>query len=217
VTYQVILLKDNIPIVNTAQVSISDAASKKVFNLNIIPNEEQFIQIESDFPSGYWKIEANYGDKSVKRFFSVGAREEVEFSIENDNLIIRNAGNTRYTKEVQILIGDQVVKQMQSIDVGSFKQIKLVAPNGEYDVEVTDGTTTMSKKNVYLAGTGNVVGVIDKELLESTPALGSVRESPDSGVSQKNATLPIIFIIGVLAISILLTIERVMKRRVSKN
>lgn len=215
VTYQILLLKDGTPISEQIQVSISDTSDKKILKSNITSNKEQYLLVEEDFPSGYWKVEAFYENKSVKRFFSIGAREEAEFSIENDRLIIRNTGNTLYTKTVQILIGDKVVTQKQNIDVGDYKEIKLVAPEGDYNIQVSDGTESISRSNIRLVGTGNVIGALDEQLLENQPLLGAVREGDQGIFSARNISLPVIFITAVFGIFILLMIEKFIKRKSS--
>jgi hypothetical protein len=214
-TYQVILLKDNLALIDPVKISISDVSNKKAFNITVEPNKEQNLLIEQDFPSGYWQIEAFYEGKSVKRFFSVGSREEAEFSIENDMLVIRNTGNTPYTKTVQILIGDKVVTQKQNIEVGGYKQIKLVAPDGDYDIQVSDGTESIVRQNIRLVGTGNVIGALDEELVKNQPLLGAVREGDQGIFSARSISLPVIFVTAIFGIFILLMIERFVKRKPS--
>jgi hypothetical protein len=215
VTYQVLLLKDNTVIVDQVNVIISDVSNKTMFNSDVTSNKEQYLPIDESFASGYWKIEAFYENKSVKRFFSIGAREEAEFSIESDRLIIKNTGNTVYTKTVQILIGDKIVTQKQNIEVGDYKEIKLVAPDGDYDIQVSDGAESISRSNIRLVGTGNVIGALDEQLIENQPLLGAVREGDQGIFSKRNISLPVIFITAVFGIFILLMVERFIKRKSS--
>ena len=149
VTYQIILLKDSTAFQDIVQVSISDIGGKKTFNQTINSNQDNSFLIEKDFPSGYWKIEAAYQDKNVKRFFSVSEREEAEFKLEGEKLVIRNTGNVPYTKTVEILIGDKPNTQKQYIDIGKYKEIRLVAPEGKYNIQVAvDGRTEISVQDV---------------------------------------------------------------------
>src|SRR3989344_8841945 len=122
VSYEVILLKDSLVYNDKVKVFISDINEKKILDFDVSTNEDNEMYIDSDFPSGYWKIETSYNDKTVKRFFTIGEREEADFSIEGDTLIIRNSGNVPYTKNVQILIGEKVITQKQYIEIGDFKQ-----------------------------------------------------------------------------------------------
>lgn len=213
-TFNVLLLKDNVPISEQVSVSISDYSDQKQFSLTVISNKEQNFRIEKDFVSGYWKISATYQNKTVKRFFSIGEREEVDFSIEGDKLIIRNYGNVPYSKTIQILIGDKIINQKQNIEVGEFKEIRLVAPDGRYNIQVTDGIKTISRTDVQLTGTARVIGALDEELIKNQPSLGGVRESnEDTFLTSKSFSPALILLIAIFAIFILLLIERNMRRK----
>ena len=141
VSFKVILLQNNNPISNPITVKFSDVTDKKVITKEVTPNINQEFIIEKAYLSGYWKIEASYNNQTVKRFFTIGEREEAEFIIEGEKLIITNTGNVPYTKTLQILIGEKVISQKQFIDIGESKEIRLVAPEGDYNVQVSDGKT----------------------------------------------------------------------------
>ena len=103
-SYVVILLEDGVKIAQDVEVTLKDALNKKEIKKSIPSNSEDFIVIESNFPGGLWTIKATYLDAEVERTFLIGENAEVEFLIEEDELIIRNKGNVRYTKTVQIKI-----------------------------------------------------------------------------------------------------------------
>jgi hypothetical protein len=215
VTYKVILLQDGTPFSDNVKVFVSDVANKKVLDFDVKSNEENSFMIDKDFPSGYWKIEASYEDKNVKRFFTIGQREEAEFSIEGDKLIIKNSGNVPYTRTVQILIGEKVISQKQYIEIGDFKEIKLVAPEGIYDIQITDGVITpLVKRNVQLSGTGNVIGALDQNIIDNQPTLGGARDASAEGFfTSKNFSVAFLFIGAVFGLFILLLVERVMQKK----
>jgi hypothetical protein len=215
VTYKVILLKDGVPFEDTLKVFASDVSNKKTLDFDVTSNKENSFNIENDFASGYWEIETSYNDKNVKRFFTIGEREEAEFSIDGDTLIIKNTGNVPYTKNVQILIGDVARSQKQYIEIGDYKEIKLVAPDGDYYIRVTDGVTSVEKSDIHLtsSGTGNVIGALDENILGSQSALGGVREDPNSYSSSNNYIVAFLFIFAVFGLFILLMIERVLQKK----
>ena len=219
VTYTTLLLQDSSPFQDQVQVSFTDASGLKSSQFIVPSNQPNQFFIDKDFPSGYWKIEATYKNKVVRRFFSVGEREEAEFSIEGDTLIIKNTGNVPYTKNIQILIGEKIVTQKQNIDLGSHKTIRLLAPEGIYNVQVTDGIKTIAKNNIYLAGTGRVIGALDEDLVKNQPVLGGARDpSQDSSFFlSKNFSIAFIFIGAVFGLFILLGIERLMRHRRAKE
>lgn len=216
VSYEVLLLDNSLPVNEEVKVFISDISEKKTLDFLVKANEKQNFNLEKDFASGYWKIEASYKDKTVKRFFTIGEREEADFSIDGEQLIIRNTGNVPYTKNIQILIGEKVISQKQYIEIGDYKTIKLVAPEGNYNIQVTDGVKSISKSDIYLAGTGTgqVIGALDEKLVDSPPALGGVRDASDeSFFTTKNFSVAFIFIGAVFGLFLLMLVEKVMRKK----
>lgn len=212
-SYKVILLKNNIAFSDNVKVFFSDIQNKKTLDFDVKTNEDNFILIDKDFSSGYWKIETAYSDKTVKRFFTIGEREEADFSIEGDTLIIKNSGNVPYTRTVQILIGEKVISQKQYIEIGDYKEIKLVAPDGNYNVQVSDGVNSIVKQDVYITGTGRVIGALDQELVDNQPILGGARDSnSESFFSTKNFSVAFIFIGAVFGLFVLLAVEKLMHK-----
>ena len=214
VTYTVLLLADGKPFSDNVQLTFSDAEGKMPFNRTVLSNVEQTFFVENSFISGFWSIDATYKDKKVKRIFSVGERQEVEFSITGDKLVIKNNGNVPYTKTVQIMIGDKLVTQKQDIRVGDFKEIKLIAPDGTYSIQVTDGVQTISKSNVVLTGTGNVIGALDEQLVSNSPALGGARDdSQGSFFFNRHFSVAFIFIGAIGGLALLVFMERFTRKK----
>jgi hypothetical protein len=215
VTYNVLLLKDSIQIRDSVQVSISDINNQKVFNYVVFSGEDNLFNVQKDFPSGNWQIKASYQGKEVTRLFSVIERQEAKFSLDGDNLIISNTGNAPYTETVKILIGDKEISQKQNIDLGGYRQIKLVAPNGKYNVQVSvNGITQISKQDVELTGTGDVIGALNQQLIDNQPTLGSARDvKGESILSSKNFSIAVVFIGAVFGLFVLILVERVMRKK----
>ncbi len=216
VKYEVVLLEDSVPITGEVALSFSDASNKTFVQKTITSNKEQLFFIEEEYSSGYWKVEATYKGKTVKRFFSIGEREEVEFLIRGDKLVIKNNGNVPYTRTVQILIGEKIITQNENIPVGASKEIRLIAPNGNYNIQVTDGKQTITRTGVALTGTGNVIGALDDELANSQqPILGGIREGTESEafVIARHVSPAFIFVGAVGMLAVLLFFERMARRK----
>ena len=179
-----------------ASVVVKDLDDKEVLKKLVKTNEELTLDIETNATPGYWKIEASCQGINSKRLFSVEENEEASFSLANDTLIITNIGNVLYRKTIQIAIGGEVEIKELFLEVGEDKRFRLLAPDGNYQISVTDGYTTFSQGDVSL--TGNVVGIQD------------IRKS--LGVWRK---YPIIwlFLIVVLGLSILMLVQRTLKKR----
>ena len=210
INFKIILLEDgNLP-EKPVNLKIADALNRREITNELSSNVDQIINIENNFPSGIWTITATFKDHTIDRTFTISENTEIEFIIEDDNLIIRNKGNTRYTKTIQITIGDNVNSYAQNIGVGKEKILKLISPEGFYDIKVTDGETTISRQNIQLYGTGNVIGAIDSELVCYTgfANLADPENVQNSSASAKKFPSTIIFIIAVVFLAILVFIER---------
>jgi hypothetical protein len=209
-TFKVILLENGNSVSKEVTYEITDALGKTKITGKTNSNEDTSIKIEKEFSSGIWTITANYQDSQVKRAFTISENQEVEFLIENDELIIRNTGNIRYTKTIQITIGTETNSYAQNIRAGNEKILKLISADGTYDIQITDGETSIKRENVQLFGVGNVVGAVDKELVGYTGFAGTTDPSSleDRPLSLKKLPLALIFIAAVGILIALVIIER---------
>jgi hypothetical protein len=210
IDFKVLLLEEGAAIEETINVKITDALNKKEISKDLSSNVDQRIPIEDDFPSGIWTMTATYGESSIDRAFTIKENTEVEFILEGDTLIIRNKGNTRYTKTVQITIGDNVNSYAQNIGVGKEKRLKLISPEGTYNIKVSDGETSIERRDIELYGTGNVIGAVDEDLVGYTgfANVGDPENIENSSASRKKIPTTFIFIAAVFGLAILVTIER---------
>jgi len=216
-TFKIILLEDGIQAKKQVNYKINGLNKKEIAGTTN-SDEETTIKIENDFQGGIWEIEANYLDTQVKRTFLVGENSEIEFLIKNDELIIKNIGNTHYSKTIQVKIGNEVNTYKQNIKVGGQKILKLISINGKYDIKVTDGKTTIEKKDVQLFGTGNIVGAVDKNLIGYTGFAG-VNEPEKLGerkISLDKLPLSLIFITAVIILAVMTFIERKLSKKNTK-
>ncbi len=216
ISFKVILLEEEKLIDKEIPILMQDALKNKEIIKTIYSNQKTKIKIESDFPSGVWSIIATYSDAIVERNFLIGENFEVEFSIEGDELKIKNIGNVRYTKTLQIKIGDKTNTYVQNIGIGKEKVLKLISPKGVYNIEITDGKTTLKRENIQLYGTGNVVGAIDKNLIGYTglAGVGKLDSSENERfLSLSKLPLALIFIGAVGILVILVIIERQLAKK----
>jgi len=216
---KVILLENEEYISQDVELTLSDALEKKVITKNIKSNTDTTIQIGNDFPSGLWNVKATYQETGVERTFSIGESSSVEFLIEEDELIIRNTGNVRYTKIVQIKIGSETNSYTQNIRVGNEKRLKLISPKGQYNIEVTDGTTSIKRENVQLFGTGNVIGAVDEDLIGYTgfAGAGDPSKMDDQFFSTSKLPVALVFIAAVFGLAVLMAIQKRVTKKKSKK
>ena len=143
----------------TFRVSLSDLHNKPIYDdvLVIIEDAEKKVKVEQDVQSnkpasinlgnrasyGQGTITAKYGNSETKGFFVIKIKELAKFELEGDTLTITNIGNTKYTKTVQIIIGETTGIKEPKLDVGKKVSYKLVAPDGIYSIKVTEGKTSL--------------------------------------------------------------------------
>lgn len=212
-TFTLRLLKNDLPVSAEVEVVFADALEKKEVRKKVQTNEETSILIGDDFPSLEWYARAAYEDVVVERTFFVKGNTEVEFLIEDGDLIIRNNGNVRYTRTIQITIGDEVQSLTQNIRVGGEKKYSLTAPEGKYNIKVTDGETTLTRSNVDITqtiGTGNVIGAVDEALVgyAGLGGAGDPENLDERFFSTERWPVAIVFVVAVFVLGILLFVAR---------
>ncbi len=189
-------------------------AEKRVKLEKIVPSNKLVdIDLGENAPNGYWKITAKYQDIEATGLFYVETNELARFDLENDMLTVTNVGNTKYSKNIQIIIGDTIGVKKVELDVGEKIKFRLIAPDGTYNVKITDGKTSISKSGVVL--TGEVVGILDERLSERNPLTGGINPGGgDSGpFNLRRSSFIYVFFVVVLGGIILLTIEKRVRKK----
>lgn len=151
---------------------------------------------EKNLTSGYYKIKAYSSGISGERQFYVEENKEVEFRIINGTLAIRNIGNMFYDKAISVSIGDIVEIINDGFALGEEKRYEMIAPQGTYDVKITDGKSLLESQNLALA-TGRAV---------------LVRET-DKSFFQRSKVVAWVFLIFVLGMFIFVTSKRTIKKK----
>jgi len=213
ITLRISLLDSNNNPINTqVQIIIEDSEKMKRIEKTISSNELVNINLGEGVTYGYWTITAEYQGTEAKGLFLVEMNELAKFEINNDILTVTNIGNSIYSKTIQIIIGDTVGARTPRLDIGEKVQYRLIAPEGDYEVKVTDGITTLTKSQVQLTGTGQIIGTLDEASKSRNPITGGISpdEENDIGLLSyiKNSSLVYIFILVVFGVAILLAIQR---------
>jgi len=208
---------DNSIIDDNILVILTDSA-KTVKIEKILPtNKIVEVDLGEHAPSGAWTALAAYTDKTTGQqlnkttFFFVDLNELARFELNGDSLTITNIGNTRYTKTISIILGESIgTKNIEGLEVGDSIKLKLIAPDGEYNVKITDGKTTISRDKVAL--TGDVIGVLDERLSNPAPGItGGIGQS-----SILKSSFIYIFLIAVFVAAILLAVENKYRKKLGK-
>ncbi|MEM2955056.1 MAG: hypothetical protein QW625_03865, partial [Candidatus Nanoarchaeia archaeon] len=121
-------------------IKIKNSNSQIVGEKIVKSGEEDEVWLEETATPGNWEITANAVGLSATKTFYVAKVEKAEFVIENSSLIVINKGNVIYTKPIEVEInGQKEIVEASGIEVGKTKKFKLSAPDGTYNVKVTDG------------------------------------------------------------------------------
>lgn len=188
-----------------------NADKTKRLEVSVPSNTIANVKLGSNVPAGYWSVTGSYETLESKALFIIESKEQVSFDVSDNVLTISNTGNIPYVKDVQVRIGDTVGVKSVGLGVGEKTSFTLIAPDGEYSIEiVVDGKTIFSKSNVAL--TGNAIGVLEEKVSSSTTPISGTRFSNDQNDSLLNFTkknlFTYIFVLVIIGAGILLAIER---------
>ncbi len=139
-------------------------------SLTEIDKEENFFP-ETNLSPGYYKIKAYSAGLFGERQFYVEENEQAEFKIINGTLVVKNIGNVNYQKSVQVKIGDIVELINDEIGLGEEKKYEIVAPDGDYNVIVTDGTDSFTSEGVGLTGRAIAIREVERGFFERSKFL----------------------------------------------
>ena len=135
-----------------ASFRIEDSEENLVLEKLTQINKDEAFYLEKNLTFGYYKIKAHSSGLDGERQFYVEENKEAEFRITNSSLIVKNIGNVEYDKSVEIKIGGET--RVIDFELGEAEQREyaISAPDGNYDLVVTDGTTEVVQKGVALSG-----------------------------------------------------------------
>ena len=136
---------------------IEDSNSKVLYE-GFVNSEENFsFKAETTSPPGYLKIKTQKDNLSSEKSVEVLELKKIEARIENETLIIENAGNVPYKGIVEIKIGDESFFKEIELEVGEKKKYELSAPDGKYNINVKSDSLNFSRAGVPI--TGGAIGV----------------------------------------------------------
>ena len=207
--------EQNNPVDGNIELTLVDAEKRKKIEKTIPSKKIVEIDLGEGAIHGFWTVTANYQDVETSELFTVEIEELAKFEIHDNLLTITNIGNTRYTKTVQIVIGNTVGIKEPKLDVGESISLRLIAPEGNYNVKVTDGRTSIQRSNIAL--TGNVVGILDERIIGGNTLTGGIKPEDDFSLNYlKNNKFVYVFILVIFGAMILLTIERNYRKKANR-
>jgi hypothetical protein len=105
-------------------------------------------------PPSNWSVFAVSNQLTAEAVFEIKEKKYIEVQILNETIIITNKGNVPYNETLLIKIGENQTNDLSvSLEVDESKKYTLKAPDGEYEVEVSD-----SGRNVLLTSQATLEG-----------------------------------------------------------
>lgn len=205
------LIDDNVSVI------LEDIRGTKIKETQITSNNFERIELTKEAVSGEGKITARYKDSEATESFFIKEEQLAKFELDGEKLIVTNIGNSIYTKKIYITIGETTGAKTLNLKIGDSVNYRLIAPKGVYNIKVTDGETTLTKSEVQLTGTGNVIGAVDESASQESAITGGI--SPDEKNDEallsyiKNSKFVYAFILVIFGAMILLAIERQYRRK----
>ena len=157
----------------TMGVEVFDQSGKEmegIVSVKIISPENEEIEVAIsagefsafDFPvnatAGSWKVIAMFDEIGEEREFEMIKSSRMEFNISEGVLEIVCVGNWECNGSVDVQIGGENSKLDLKMDLGEIRKFSLRAPQGEYEVVVSDGEKSITQQVLL---TGNAISVGD--------------------------------------------------------
>ncbi|MFH1802382.1 MAG: hypothetical protein ABH864_02925 [archaeon] len=150
-----------------------------LFDQKIVRADQSIkVPLLQNSPPGYWKIETKYGDLETSKQFLLEELKDLSFTLSENTLVLENSGNIPFTGPVEVSIGGtNELKDIKDLQVGASLAYELKAPNGEYTIEVGEGSDKENLGSTFLTGraiTVQAVGEGSGVLSTSLWVLGSL-------------------------------------------
>ena len=98
-----------------------------------------------------------------------------------------------------------------NLEVGEEAKYRLVAPEGNYEIVVSDDVTSLRRADVQLVGTGNVIGSIDDKNTQKSGITGGISPDEENDLAlisyMKKSSLIYLFISVVFGVAIMIAIK----------
>jgi len=211
-----LLDSQNIPISTDIKLTFENADKTQLLEKTVQTNKIVEVDL-GNVSGGSWNVIATYQNIEEEKVFLIQKNEEVKLSLEGDNLIIENIGNTIYEETIDIIIGNTIEPKEVKLNIGEKTNFRLIAPDGTYTIKVSDGKTTLSQGEVKL--TGEAIGILDERMQTRALITGARSEDAKPGFynSIKSNKFIYFFVASVIGAVVLLAIERRYRKKLGER
>jgi len=150
--------QSGVEMIGTVSVKVLSPKNEDI-ELAIPTGEFQSFNLPINATPGVWKVITSFNLLAEQREFTVLENPMVEFEFEEDGvLVVRSVGNADYNGTINVEIGNETLELELVMEIGEVRKFSLRAPQGEYEVAVSDGETSTSQQVLL---TGNAVSIND--------------------------------------------------------
>ncbi|MBU2504044.1 MAG: hypothetical protein KJ879_03275 [Nanoarchaeota archaeon] len=136
---------------STATIKIKNKNNKIVSQNEVQTNEFFRFSIAYNEQPSLWGVNAKAEGIEKDSTFSVIEKENIAMEIVNRTLTVNNTGNVPYNETTLIKVGNETVSIDIYLKIDENRRYLITAPDGDYQVEVISGDSTVSKE-VTLTG-----------------------------------------------------------------
>lgn len=205
---------NNNPVQDEIPLILKDIKETIIKETTIKSNNFEQIKLPENILAGEGEIIAKYKDTEIREAFTISKNKLIDIKIQGEGLVLTNIGNTIYDEGIYITIGDTTGTKTPKLNIGESISYRLVAPEGIYNIKVTDENrkTLFTKEEVSLSGTGQVIAAVDNNPSGRAGLTGGI--TPDENDEEallsytKNNKFIYVFILTIFGAMILLAIER---------
>lgn len=116
------------------------------------------IEFPTNAVPGDYALVSKFEELEIKKEFTMQELQKVEFDFLGSILSVKNIGNVAYTKPLEITIGGEIRTLNVNIPVGQEEKFNLRAPEGNYEVSVSDGDSSIQN---IIPLTGKAISIDD--------------------------------------------------------
>ncbi len=161
---------------NEVEFTLKNSRGSRVVRDILHTNEVYNYQLDEYAIPGEWKLYAEYEDLEAESFFVVREVELLEISLVNQSLLIKNAGNLYYDKNLVIVgegsgekktidrrtnldPGEEIVLELYELFDTGYYNVRVTNTGDEYELQIYDPRRVFTKLGDFFGGfTGQAVG-----------------------------------------------------------
>ncbi len=140
--------------IETGKISfvVQDTSGNVVYDGLVDSNQKVILQTKTTNPAGTSKVIAKKDSISAERFFQINELKKVSAQIINKSMVITNIGNVPYSGTIEVTMNGEKTSKKVELELGESKMFQIEAPDGTYDIGISDSGLILNENGVALTG-----------------------------------------------------------------